>query len=430
MMSVMSEKEKVVQNEENKYAIENFNTEMFGENTEFHEKADVTNLRERLAAIPIATPDMTPDQLRQICVSYIKLSVSFQWIADRYMSFVDKHEKTFYKGKLNGGIPYINTASGNLYRILEYYNDETGELDCSFFSENPSLFGTACSGTASTAWQRVINSVESSWTHSMNMAHGFIPVGPYVYDYSQKQIWEKRPNEKKRFYFYNAKNVCKANGEQVMYESYALTKPADCYSSNGHVRLSIEVPSVFRKEDGTIDGEKSFVLLAEQGLYTKGDYHRRKTKDGTDYLIRGNDGYPYTFKELFDAGYLVHTFKEFLGLKKFEKSEIRLTPREGSEDNTVLSDLVTCNYPISDLFMKVKNEKGEVVHESIYRVHPHYVRTVSLAKALPTDEIRALEEQSPLTLEIEAQISTGEKKAVYCGPVKKEKEPESAEATV
>ena len=104
MMSVMSEKEKVVQNEENKYAIENFNTEMFGENTEFHEKADVTNLRERLAAIPIATPDMTPDQLRQICVSYIKLSVSFQWIADRYMSFVDKPEKTFYKGKLNGGI--------------------------------------------------------------------------------------------------------------------------------------------------------------------------------------------------------------------------------------------------------------------------------------------------------------------------------------
>lgn len=423
----MSEEAKNVQNEENRFAIENFNTEMFGEDTEFNEKADVTNLRERLAAIPIATPDMTPDQLRQICVSYIKLSVSFQWVSDRYMSFDGKPERTFYKGKLYGGIPYINTASGNLYRILEYYDDETGVLDTSFFHENPKLFGTACSGTASTAWQRVINSVESSWTHSMNMAHGFIPVGPYEYDYSQKQIWEKNRETGKRDYFYNAKKVCQANGEQVMYESYALTKPADCYSSNGHVRLSIEVPSIFRKEDGTIDGEKSFVMLAEQGLFTKGDHHKRKTGDGTDYLIRGNDGGKFTFKELFDAGYLVHTFKEFLGLKKFTPSQIHLTEKEGSTDDTVLTDLVTCNYPISDLFIKVKNEKGEAVHESIYRVFPHYVRTVNLAKALPVNELRALEEKGPLTLEIEAQISTGEKKPVYCGPVKKEKKPEPAE---
>lgn len=424
----MSEEVKVVEPEENKYAIEKFNTEMFGEDTEFHEKADVTNLRERLAAIPIATPDMSPDQLRQICVSYIKLSVSFQWIADRYMAFTNKPEKTFYKGKLYGGIPYINSASGNLYRILEYYNDETGELDCSFFHKNPDLFGTACSGTASIAWQRVINSVETSWTHSMNAAHGFIPVGPYTYDYSQKQIWGIIKNEKKRHYYYNTKNICKDNGEQVMYESYALTKPADCYSSNGHVRLSIEVPQVFRMEDGTIDGEKSFVMLAEQGLYTKGDYHKRKTKDGTDYLIRGNDGGKFTFAELFNAGYLVHTFKEFLGLKKFDKSEIKLSSVEGCEDDTVLSDRVTCNYPISDLFMKVKNEKGEVVHESVFRVYPHYIRSVNLEKALPTDELRAMEVKSPLTLEIEAQISTGEKKSVYCGPIKKEKKSSPPEA--
>ncbi|MBR7164943.1 MAG: hypothetical protein IKD18_01560 [Clostridia bacterium] len=401
------------------FTIDMLNTDTFPEDTDFGEHAEFPLTRERLDAIPIATPDMTTDELRKICVDYVKLSVSFQWYTDRFV-FVPSTRSTpdvfparsFYIGKLNGGIPYINTASGSLYRILEFYDEKTGLLDTEYFSKNPQFFGTACSGTAGCGWHRVVNSAEISWTHSMNVAHGFIPVGPYKYDHSQKQIWEKIDG--KRVYFYNAKTVCKENGEQVMFESYALTLPADCYSSNGHVRMCAENPVVVRNEDGTIDGEKSYVVLVEQGLFTKGDHHKRKTSDGIEYLIRGNDGHAFTFIELFNAGYLVHTFAELIGTKKVDIAEVGIG-HEGETINgeSLYSSPIKANYPISDIFITVKDENGEEVKKHIFRVHPHYVRTVAAKKYLPEGLCEFCDGKH--TIEISAQLFNGQKLVAYTG---------------
>ena len=395
------------------FTIEMLNTDMLPEDTDFGEQAELPLTRARLDAIPIATPDMTTDQLRKICVDYVKLSVSFQWYTDRYISFAKKPERTLYKGKLYGGIPYVNTASGSVYRILEYYDEKTGFLDTEFFSQNPLLFGTACSGTASCGWHRVVNSAEISWTHSMNVAHGFIPVGPYKYDHSLQQIWTKNA-EGKRIYAYNTKTVCKDNGEQVMYESYALTLPADCYSSNGHVRMCAENPVVVRNEDGTIDGEKSYVVLVEQGLFTKGDHHKRKTAGGIDYLIRGCDGKAFNFLELFDAGYLVHTFAELIGTKKVDLAEVGIGYDEGKiSADQLYRLLIKANYPISDVFSVVKDEKGEVVKKHVYRHCPHYIKVLSLKNCLP-EELGSFCDGKH-SIEISAQLYNGQKLVAYSG---------------
>ena len=143
------------------------------------------NLLDRFVNLPIANSSMTTDELRQICVDYVCLSVSFQWIPGQTYEYITgSMNKTmkFEEGQLYGGIPYINKASGNLYRILEYYDKETGVLDLSYFSNDNMVFGTACSGTTGWGWARVINSAKCGWTSGLNVKNGLLRVGPYVYD--------------------------------------------------------------------------------------------------------------------------------------------------------------------------------------------------------------------------------------------------------
>ncbi|MBR3837145.1 MAG: hypothetical protein IKJ74_03280 [Clostridia bacterium] len=383
-----------------------------------YEKADKPLTRADLDAIPIANSSMTTDQLRQICIDYIKLSVAFQWIPNRDMDLGDDKDtfRSFKEGNLEGGIPYINTASGNLYRILEFYDSETGILDCSYLGVNPLFFGTACSGTAGWAWYRVVNSAEISWTNSMNVAHGFVPVGPYKYDHSQPVIWTSN-DDGTRTYHYSPKSICKENGEQVMYESYAQTLPADCYSSAGHVRMAIDKPVVVRNEDGTINGEKSYVMQAEQGLYNTAEYHRRTTSDGTEYLIRGNDGYAFTFAALFSDGYLPHTFKEFLGTDPVEDSAASL---DHTGDSITVEALygskLTANYPISDIFTVICDAEGKKVGSYTKRMRYHYTKEAEMkGSTLPESYLAPYVQKGGHTIEIRVQLSTGVIVTAYSG---------------
>jgi len=260
---------------------------------------------EKMNSLPIANNSMSENQLRQLCVDYLKLSVSCQWVSDGtyYLTEKKNPEQYFTEGKLYGGIPYVHKASGNLYRFMEYYDSKTGIFNSEGLRKNPELFSTACSGTVAWAWTRVINSAEITWTHSINAAHGLVPVGPYKYDFDIEQFWVNDENGEK-IYRCNTTKVCKKNTTQVMYESYALSHLADCYTRNGHVAMAVSEPVVVRDKDGKIDGAKSYIMLGEQGQYTKADYHVRVTADGTKYRIRGNDGRKFSFATLFKEGWI------------------------------------------------------------------------------------------------------------------------------
>ena len=383
-----------------------------------YEKADDPLTPEKLSNLGIANDSMTSQELRQICVDYLKLSVSCQWIADDTYFLVeeDNPERHFTEGKLYGGLPYVYEASGNLYRFMEYYDSETGVFDSTELQKSPSLFATACSGTAGWAWARVINSMDITWTHSLTAANGLIPIGPYKYDHSIKQWWVRDENGKK-VYNHDTKKICKENGEQTMFESYALTLLADCYSRTGHVAMAVSEPVVVRNTDGTINGEESYVMLAEQGQYTKAKFHIRHTSDGTEYRIRGNDGRPFTFQEMYEAGYLVHTFKEFLGEDPVEPGIVTI-PHAGktaSADQLSEGDLVS-NYPISDIFTKVYDKDGNEVYSYVTRATYHFARSFACATALPIEALRGYENEG-YTVKITCQISNGELVDVYSAPL-------------
>ena len=384
-----------------------------------YEKADNILTPEKLAAIPVANSEMTSQELRQICVDYIKLSVSCQWVSDAtfYFEEADKDnvEKKFDEGKLYGGIPYVNMASGNLYRFMEYYDSETGILDTSCLVEQPELFATACSGTAGWAWARVINSVKISRTTTINQKHGFIPVGPYTYDPEIDEMWEWNENGEKK-YLHDTVDICQENGKQVMFESYAQSHLADCFSRTGHVAMTVIEPVVVRNADGTINGKESYVELAEQGLYTRAKFHLRTTSDGTVYRIRGNDGRKFTFDTLYEKGFLVHTFAEFIGTDPVEEGKVTIQHRD---DTATVADLcrgkIESNYPVSDVFTTVRDAEGRVVLEHVARTPRHFSKSLVANDFIPREKLAGIPANGTYTVEITARISTGETLPVYSG---------------
>ncbi|MBR7165356.1 MAG: hypothetical protein IKD18_03660, partial [Clostridia bacterium] len=366
---------------------------------------------ERIAQIPVANASMSTAELRQICVDYVCLSTTFQWTpSTEYQYRVERQgaSASFLAGMLYGGIPYVNTASGNIYRVLEYYDTETGTMDMLPFRSNNLVCGTACSGTAGWGWSRVINSAVCKWTAELNVKHGLVRVGNYTYNDNITRYDEGIDTE--------CSDIAKKNGAEVLYESYALTDVADCLVNNGHVRMVKEKPVVIRNEDGSIDPKKSYIIQCEQGLYTNSDTHDRFTSDGTRYKIQGNDNLKATFAQLFKDGYLPHTFKEFLGTDPVEAATCTI---EHNEPTATLNQLhrstVKANYTISHIITMIHDAEGNQLTRYIKYLNNHFSREISLLECLPGNAVLNYAKEGTNTIEIQAYLGNGEILTAYKG---------------
>jgi len=120
----------------------------------------------------------------------------------------------------------------------------------------------------------------------------------------------------------------------------------------------------------------------------------------------------WTFLDLFNSGYLVHTFPEFLGTKKVEKGTAAIETKESEASlEALLADTLTSNFPISDVFVTVTSATGKVVFSKIHRALDFYIKSMELAKILPCDDMAAFKG----TLKIECQLYNGEKLVAFDG---------------
>ena len=366
-----------------------------------------TNLSERMAAIPLATPDMTEDELRKICVDFIDLQSEFPYKlpydVDVYVES-QKKKRILRPGIVHAGTPYITVGSGSLYRIVEFYDEETGMISPEAdYLHVARLFGNACSGSAAISWSRVVNSAKRGYTMACCAANGSIPIGDYQYDFSISQF-QRGDNP------WTCKKICANNGEQVMYESYACVKPADGGVNDGHVRMFVEYPVVVRNEDGSIDGEKSYVAMSEQVCYTTNPNHVRIHPDGSHYIAQGGVHIKYTFENLFSTGYLPFTFAEFLGTKKVDYAKVWVSEEKDEYTAEDIGKLVVnANYNISDVFFTVTDEKGEVLFKHVFRAIEFCHRSYDMAKVLPGEVIEKLDALKGNTLSIDVQLYNGTK---------------------
>ncbi len=356
---------------------------------------------EKINAIPVATSDMTNSQLRQICLDYFRLQLSFQWTpSETFRYVIESYERNvdIKQGEMYMGSPY-DGGQGNLYKIMNNYDPETGILTVSKKGEHTtSYIGNHCSSSSHWAWSRISNTIRFTLTESITEANGAIKLGSYKYE-----------NEGKKHI--STRDVCKANGEQVMFQSYALLQPADgviCFNGAGHVMMASAKAHVQHLPNGQIDGENSYVLVMEQVSSWE------DVAVGNETLSRqGRIDNKYTFNDLFKSSYLPFTIKELIGQDPVEKAEVKLEPDgEVSSMDQLRKQTLVSNYEISDITVRVLSPEGKAVYT--YTANCDWVTfQKKLNQIIFPGSISPFAKKGDHRLEVLCRVGTGELLTVY-----------------
>ncbi len=453
---------------------------------------------EQVNSLPIATEDMTYEERRQLALDYFYLQLTFQWlpnmdITDYPMTYGTKN-KEILSTAIYVGVPYQSKGSGNLYRWLEYYDEETAVMDIQrAFAENGGYgedaamtdvedrgnfiykkyrslmtFFNQCSFGAFWGWGRVINSVHLLGTAWMNAYNGFIPLG-YTYPNMETldkfgEVTDGNPTG------YDTVNVIEdwnaANGDDGMYRCYAKMKPADLLVSDTHTMMVKKV-TLQKKTDGTIDYERSYVAVQEQGekwsfsstLHKKRIFTQGETeKEYTFRNLQSQEYIPFTFAEFLDPNvpeekvlldsyyasanvrsHLEDSYTNFSFTKEqlmdmtgpgLEKAVLFTNLQEGLENITMAQFeemALGSNYSISDVFVIVKDKDGNELKKNVYRATNGVIREVTMKTNNSTwqkddagNYLNMTDGIAPLatgenTIEITVQLSTGEKLTAFSG---------------
>ena len=365
-----------------------------------------------LEKIPVATPDMTEEELRQICVDYMELMTGIVWTPDQTVSFDypsayssdDDGKLHLEEGTLYGGVPYTQAAA-NLESFLDYYDETTGVLKLAGIENTiHQRLGNNCGTAVFWAWQRVSSTIDYYGTRQMCLAHGCIPVGSYTYDSSLPDFRQST----------STRDVCQDNGEDVMMASYALLKPGDGVTMTikgigGHARMVKEV-SVTPGSVGGVDPEKSYVICLEQASHGG----NRQTDDGFVYGI-GSE-HRYSFTNLYEKGYLPVTVAELCGKAPVKKAEASLTEVNSLQDLTKAT--LSATYCISRADIVIRDENGEEVltafREGTCITGNQYVMQMEKVLSLATLS-RQLEKGKTFNVTVTARLGNGETLTVFSG---------------
>ncbi len=360
---------------------------------------------DKINAFPIANSSMSIQELRQLCVDFFKFSKSFAWVSKDNHKYPSQPNgplnRDLFRGSVYRGFPYM-AGTGNVYRIMDFYDTETGVLDVNEIGKNPRFFGNHCSWGSHWGWARVINSANYGLTEEMVPSNGFIPVGPYHIDP------DTQPGK------LSTSSIVNDNGKDVMFESYAQLKLADavvCYNTAGHVMMISAEPVVVRKSDNTIDGDKSYLLIVDQ----TGTWETQKLSDGTTAKMEANIDKKFTFSALFSKFYIPYTFAEFLGKDPIEETECTVSfEGESISAKTLCEGVVNANYYISDVYVDFINQDGEIEETKVCRATYSGMKKIELSKTVFQAAISNFT-KGEHRVRITCQLGNGARPVIYEG---------------
>ena len=369
---------------------------------------------EKINAFPIKSSDMTTDEMRDLCVDFLRFSKTALWVADDNFPILNSAgevARSVEKGVVYGGLPYVGVASGNVYRLMDYMDEETGVVNVKAAGENQELFGNQCSICAWWGWARVINSVDFKWTYDCVTSRGFPYVGERLYKDDLKRFTTS----------YGTDEVMKENDMQKIFECYAQLKAGDgimYMTTAGHVVMISGDAVVERTASGAIDPSKSYVTVLDQTT----QWVTGTNEFGESYTYEANVDAKWTFMSLYEGNYVPFTYKEFLGEDPVEETEISFSHTGDTINKYELyRSYVSCNYSLVDAYAIVRDSKGNEVLKVASRAHQagmkdlRFVTQESEKTLFEWGAWESLSKKEKYTLEIIAQVGTGERPSLWKG---------------
>jgi len=366
---------------------------------------------EGLNSIPIKRSDMTTEEMRDLVVQFFRFDKNALWIPDTDYEFVNKGtvSNSVTGGQVYGSLPYMTVSSGNLYRLMDYMDEETGVVDIQSAGQNPFLLGNQCSFCAWWAWARVVNSANYGYTARLVALNGCVPVGTLLYDPELKGFNSK----------YGTDEVVKETDPQTLYENYAQLQKGDGivnYTSAGHVVMISDDVHVERTAEGQIDPGRSYVTVIDQA----GGWMNNVNEYGESYTHAANLDAKWTFLYLSQKNYLPFTYKEFLGQDPVEETEVTLTHQGGTITKDQIYRLsVQANYTVADLYVEIHDAKGNEILKVAGRCTSPDQRQIQLSAALDAEHMVLWGDWDTVNtgdkVTVYAQLGTGERPTLWEG---------------
>jgi hypothetical protein len=275
---------------------------------------------------------------------------------------------TLKKGTIYEGIPYTagvgsgysftKTAVGTTDDGVMVLNLTTDQLGGGNRQDkfNVARLGNNCADYIFWAWSMVDTTI--SYTDTVNMVpiNGIVLVGDYDLQASMLA---------------NTPFVVQSNGQQRMFRAYAQLQKADGVvhinkHGAGHAMMIVH-NSVHYRDDGSIDGAKSYVTVLEQNSgcerYQQSTYIDPATGQT---IVRMQDlDVVFTYDKLAQSGYLPITCKALIDPSPLEEEKIVDTiPAEEHSIENIFNGVFTCPYRISHVTVAISDKDGNVVQES------------------------------------------------------------------
>ena len=366
---------------------------------------------DKINAFPIKYKGMPVAERRQLVADFFRFQKRVNWTPDSSHDYTKNPHGApdrMCEGTVYRGFPYVTVGSGNVYRMMDFI-DEKGFIDIKRAATPARKFGNQCAAGVFGGWGRIVNSANYSFTVEMTVKNGFQRVGPYTYDDSQPRFGADYPT---------TYDICKANGEQVMFKSYAALEIADVmvnYSTAGHIIMCTIAPEVVYNEDGTIDGEKSFLHITDQAQTWLAGYE----ENGDSYEYKNNIDWKRTFNQLLGSGYLPMTVPELTGEKDLDDTEVSIDLSLGTVTlEELYSATVKANYGINDVYTLLYKD-GKQIYKMASRADINNRRELKVkTDDLFLDTWGELPEKGIYQMQILVQLYTGERITVWEGKLK------------
>ena len=397
---------------------------------------------EAINRYPIKRTDMTVEEMRQLCLDFMLFNKTYLWTPSQDVNFVRNSAGTadvMTQGTVYGGLPYVGVASGNPYRMMDYIN-EYGIVDMQkaipllgtkeqLAYTDLKYFGSQCSECVYWAWGRIMNSANYTWTSSVVPSRNFIVLGDVAIPDGTKG-WNGT---------YGTDECVAENGDQTMFEAYAQLQKADgmvYYTTAGHLIMAYSDPVVVRNQDGTINGDESYIYIIDQAQ----KWEQNTNASGDTYLMKQGVNTKKTFQQLFASSYIPFTFAEFLGTDPIELTQVDLVSDTGSlisgtiseedrsfqatatTDNLTWSQIfnasITSNYGIVDAYVIVYDAYGREIYKHAVRTATAGNKNMAMEESgemVTVWQTRALQSGTTYNAQIVVQLATGERPIIYTG---------------